>query len=372
MSEHEQTSSDRVRVAVLGAGSWAVSNHMPILAARDDVEIVSACTVGARKLERLTELFDIQVATEDYREALAPGVDVAVVSSPAGFHFEHAMAALHAGAHVLCEKPFTVSPEHAWTLADTAARLDLNLLIAYGWNYSRMAAAARRLVAGVGTIEMMTVHFAAPLRQLLLHGTTYTGSWMRNGEQVRVHPDFQMEAATYQDLKLSGGGFAHANTTHALGLALWITGLRARNVFARMHGPSTGMDLHDAMSVEFEGGAIGTVSGASTPEGAERHQLEVRIFGSEGALHIDFERDRVWLFRGTRDEVRLQLDRDEGRYDCSQPANVIVDLAKGRPAENKSPAELGARVVELLDAAYRSADAGTVATIRGAVGEAGS
>jgi predicted dehydrogenase len=338
---------------------------MPVLASRDDVKIVSACTLGSSKLALLKEMFGVEVATEDYAEALAPGVDVAVVASPAGFHFEHSMAAMESGAHVMCEKPFTVTPSDAWELERTANRLDKHLLIPYGWNYSRMAAAGRRLIAGVGDIEMMVVHFAAPLRELLLDGRSYRGSWMRDGEEVRVHPAFQMEAATYQDPKLAGGGFAHVNVTHALGMALWLTSLRGRSVFARMHASTgTGADLHDAMTVELDGGVIATVSGASAPDGADRHQLDIRVYGTEGQLHLDFERDLVSLVRGPRDQITVDLEEDEGRYDCSQPANVIVDLSKGRQGiENKSPAELGARVVEVLDAAYRSARDGNVAEV---------
>ncbi|MEZ4595758.1 MAG: hypothetical protein R3C32_02335 [Chloroflexota bacterium] len=41
----------------------------------------------------------------------------------------------------------------------------------------------------------------------------------------------------------------------------------------------------------------------------------------------------------------------------------FVDLASGRQAENRSPAELGARVVEVLDGMYRSAATGTGAEI---------
>jgi len=38
--------NDRVRVGVIGAGSWAASNHIPVLQARDDVELVVAVRKG--------------------------------------------------------------------------------------------------------------------------------------------------------------------------------------------------------------------------------------------------------------------------------------------------------------------------------------
>jgi predicted dehydrogenase len=38
-----------------------------------------------------------------------PAIDMIVVATPNRFHFPHALAALQAGKHVLCEKPFTTS-----------------------------------------------------------------------------------------------------------------------------------------------------------------------------------------------------------------------------------------------------------------------
>jgi hypothetical protein len=57
-----------------------------------------------------------------------------------------------------------------------------------------------------------------------------------------------------------------------------------------------------------------------------------------------------------------------GRYDCRGPIDALVEAGKGRPTANNSPAELGARTVEILDAAYRSAVSGQaekIGTARG-------
>ena len=43
-------------------------------------------------------------------DVIDAGMDICLVASPHGLHYEHAKAALDAGAHVLCEKPFTVEP----------------------------------------------------------------------------------------------------------------------------------------------------------------------------------------------------------------------------------------------------------------------
>ena len=61
--------------------------------------------------------------------------------------------------------------------------------------------------------------------------------------------------------------------------------------------PRAPVDMHDAYCRKYKNGAIGTVFGASNPFGTSKHQLEVRIFGDEGQMIIDLERELVWLYR---------------------------------------------------------------------------
>src|ERR1035437_4658088 len=96
----------KLRVGVIGAGSWAVASHLPNLARRgDDVEFVAVSRLGRSLLEKIRDRYGFTVASEDYRDVINAGIDLCIVSSPSGLHHEHAMAALNAGAHVLVEKP---------------------------------------------------------------------------------------------------------------------------------------------------------------------------------------------------------------------------------------------------------------------------
>ena len=124
--------------------------------------------------------------------------------------------------------------------------------------------------------------------------------------------------------------------------------------------PHASVELHDAMAIRFAGGATGAVSGASFHSGsqADRHQYEIRVFGAEGQLHADLERDRLWWWRTDRGGEDIALPVDAGAYHCVGPVDTIVDLALGRDVVNRSPIELGARTVDVLAAAYRSMASG--------------
>jgi len=284
-------------------------------------------------------------------------MDICLVASPHGLHYEHAKAALEAGAHVLCEKPFTVEPGHAWDLVQTADRKGLHLVLSYGWNYLPWMQEAKTLMEerGIGEIEQSSIAMSSVTRELLANLGAYP----------QAAPEAIPEQATWTDPK-NGGGYAQAQLSHALGVALWLTDLRGEAAFALMKAVlDAPVEHHDAVVIRYDNGSIGTMSGGSNHVGAldNRHELEVRAIGSEGEFMIDLTRDELWLFRTDEFEVGPRKGNGELVYNCDGPPNTLVDLALGKDVRNFSPGELGARAVEITDAAYRSARSGQLETI---------
>jgi predicted dehydrogenase len=346
----------KLRLGVIGAGSWAVASHLPEFAKRrDEVEFVAVSRKGPELLEKIRDDWGFTYASEDYRDVLDAGIDICLVASPTGLHHEHAKAAMESGANVLVEKPVTITPDDAWDLVDTATRLERQLLISFGWNYQPMMRAAKALMDdhGVGQIEQFMLHMGS---------ATLLGT----GAYPDASPETTPDSRTWNDPALSGGGYAMAQLTHALGAALWLTGLRGSEVFAFMSAPHDApVELHDAVALRFEGGAIGTMDGGSAHvnAGNNKHQLEMRVIGSEGQFQIDLEREALWLFRAPDTNFRPELAPEAGLYDCVGPPHALVDLSLGLDVQNCSPGWLGARTVEILDACYRSARSASIATI---------
>src|SRR5262245_46478764 len=63
---HRPMASAKARIGCIGAGWWATSNHIPLLAARDDVELTGVCRLGQAELDRVRKQFGFRFATEDY------------------------------------------------------------------------------------------------------------------------------------------------------------------------------------------------------------------------------------------------------------------------------------------------------------------
>jgi predicted dehydrogenase len=349
----------KLRLGVIGAGSWTVSSHLPNLARRRDAGEVEFTIVNRRNqklLGRIKDRFGFEKATTDWQEVLEERPDIVVVGSPPGRHHEQARAALEAGAHVMCEKPFTIDPADAWDLDRTAKRTERQLFVAYGWNYRPMVIRAHELMhedGGIGEIEHVSMHMDSVTRELLSETGGYFGA----------DPEAIPQPETWSRPETSGGGYGQAQLTHLLGVALWLTDLRGEAVFALMGAPlDAKVELHDAVSIRFTNGAVGSMGGASGHLGAadNRQAVVVRAVGERGMFHLDLRENILWRYRGEGDDTRVPLEADAGRYDCIGPIDAVVDAGLGRSPANNSPADLGARTVEILHAAYRSADSGTL------------
>lgn len=359
----------RLRLGVIGAGAWSVASHLPRLARHaDSVEFVAVNRRDPAMAESVRARFGFASAHTDYRGVLDAEPDIVVVASPVRWHHEQARAALEAGAHVLVEKPFTLHPGEARDLVAAAAAADRHLLIALGWHYKDIALRARELMdsgGGVGEIEHVSIVMSSTTREALVGRQPSFAADQTAGEIVSTVqvPELTPRPETLTDPAISGGGYAQAQLSHALGLGLWLTGLRGAEVFAMMSAPQqTAVEFHDTLSVRFAGGAIGSVSGASghLAVNAGKHYLVVQIIGSDGQLTLDLSRELLTRYRVDEGEVTVPLARGDGAYDCAGPIDALVALARGDAVANHSPGELGVRTVEIVEAAYRSARSGLV------------
>jgi predicted dehydrogenase len=337
---------------VIGAGAWAVTTHLPVIAADPDVELV---VVNRRKgdvARAIAERFGAAHATTDWREAIDLGLDAVVVASPPNVHREQVEAAIASGAHVLCEKPFAIAATDAWSMADAAHQAGRHLLIAFGWNSMPLMTAAREIMVaqGIGRIEYVNIAINVAVRELLLHGIPY------NSAVGGVAP----QAETFVDPAISGGGTAPVTMSHVFGLGLFLSGLDALDIHCRTVDAHPGVDLHDVMSVGFAGGAIGAFTGTASHESVPRVEWHVSIHGEGGQLLLDSNHDEVVFGPARGEMIRVDLPPGAGIYNPRGPIRELLSVAKGGTPTDASPAEMGARTVELVEAALRSARTGRV------------
>ncbi len=348
------SSNNKARVGFIGAGWWATTNHMPVFAKRDDVEMTAVCRLGADELQQVKDGFGFRHATENYKELLDLELDAVVVSTPHSMHHEHALAAIERGLHVMSEKPLATTAAHARELVHAAERKGVHLLIPYGWHYAPFIQEAKRRMeqGAVGDIEFVMCHMASPIRKLL-EGKRFLYEGEVQGEVM-----FEPGADTWADPQVAGGGYALAQMSHSAGMASWLTELRAKSVAAITSAPTSKVELYDAFSVEYTSGAIGSFSGAGSMPEDSGFQLDVRVYGSDGVMSVDCDRSRLAVRRQDGDHFEMKLEANAGEYIGDGPPGNFVDLVTGKTEINYAPGWAGRSAIEIFDAAYRSADSG--------------
>jgi predicted dehydrogenase len=281
--------------------------------------------------------------------------DGVVIAVPHAFHYETARASLESGAHVLIEKPMVIDPAHGRELIALARRQRRELIVGYPWHYNSQARTVRAEILGgrIGRLEFVSCLFGSSVRDLYRgRGKAYDAYFGYPGP----------ENGTYSDPQIAGGGQGQTQLTHSAALLFWLTGLRPVNVAAFFESFELEVDLCEAVAVQFEGGAIGTIGSTGSIPVGHTEALEYRLFGETGYVRFDVMQGVVAFHSvdGTVEEFpSLELS---DRYPYHAPARNLVAVILGRQ-ENESPAEIGQLTVEFLDAMYRSAEAGGTPTL---------
>ena len=336
----------KARIAVLGAGWWGCQVYVPELLAHPDIDLVAVSKIESEDLSAIQEKFGIPAAYTDHEELLASErPDAVVVSSPHIAHFEQARAAIAAGAHVLVDKPMTTSAEHARELVALAARKKVKIILPYGWNYKEFTRTAAQLMSEgrVGDVRHVSCQMASPTADL------FGGKGLIETADHMYRP----ARSTWADPK-KAGGYGWGQLSHALGLMFRLVDLAPEMVFALGGRSPAGVDYYNAVTVRFSGGATAAISGAATVPKQCGNQLDIRIFGTEGMLLLDTERERMELRRDDCDDVVLDIPTGAGVYQCIEPVARLADIALGRETTSEAPGIVGMRAVEVLDAMYRS------------------
>ena len=123
-----------VKVGIIGCGGIANGKHMPSLSKIPNVQMVAFCDIVEEKAQKAAEKFGVAGAKvyTDYTELLAdPEIEVVHVCTPNRSHANISIDALHAGKHVMCEKPMAKTAADAKRMLDAAVETGKKLTIGY-------------------------------------------------------------------------------------------------------------------------------------------------------------------------------------------------------------------------------------------------
>ncbi|MGI6208192.1 MAG: Gfo/Idh/MocA family protein [Anaerolineae bacterium] len=318
--------SDKIRIGFIGAGNIA-RGHAMRLHQSGLAQVVGLADPSEQSLAKLIsarpELADVPTFS-DYREMLDKlELDAVEIHSPHCFHPQQILDSLDAGKHVLCEKPLTSTVAEAHKVIAKRDETGKVLMISYQRHFVPAYRYMRDMAVGGKLGDINTV-------ALIL-----TQNWMRNS------------AGTWrQNAKLSCGGQLNDSGSHVVDMMLWCTGLAAKEVFAQINNFHLDVDVDSAITVRFDNGAIGNVTVLGSTPG---YWEMFGIYGSEGSVMYDNVGGLQQHMVGSQPE-RPSLGEAEADPDLNFVRAILGE------EEVQVPAECGLRVIELTEAAWRSAE----------------
>jgi len=315
----------KVRIAFIGSGG-IMNWHVERLKGTQS-EIVALADTSSEAIAKLKakqpQLKDVP-EFQDWRKMLKEvELDAVEIGSPHTVHYEQICAALDKGLHVQCEKPMACSSAHARDICSRAKKSKKVVSISYQRHYQGGYRFLKQMVDSgrLGKIEYVAAYQA----QEWLKATK--GTWR-------------------QKAALSGGGQLNDSGSHLMDMLMWTTGLQAEEVSARMEFFGTEVDINSALSVKFTNGALGTVSVVGN---APTWHEDFTIIGSEGAV---YNRNGKISYQTGHKGAVMELTSSP---DWMDPDTNFVGAILGQ-CENGCPPEIGLRVIEITEAAWRSWD----------------
>ena len=138
-----------VKVGIIGCGGIANAKHMPSLHKLQNVELVAFCDIIPERAEAAKAKYgtpDAKTYT-DYKELLKDeSIEVVHVLTPNRSHADITIDALHAGKHVMCEKPMAKTAADAKRMVEAAKETGKKLTIGYQHRHKTASQYAKQYI----------------------------------------------------------------------------------------------------------------------------------------------------------------------------------------------------------------------------------
>ena len=248
--------AQEVRVAVVGAGRYASSYHIPNLLANPDAELCAICDTSSECREAIEMQTGVRTIAEFDKLLEEIDLDGVIISTPHALHYPQARQALERGLHVLVDKPFVLRVKEAQELVTLAKRQGLVL----------MAALNRHL----DPANLMA-------RQIIQSGRLGEPVFFRSLQVGYVRDRF------YANPRIAGGGPLVGRASHMAALLPWMTGQRPVRLSANLRWGDLSVDLGGIVNLEMADGILAQIAAIADEQ---RYIDEIQVFGTLGSLTV--------------------------------------------------------------------------------------
>ena len=146
------------RVGIVGVG-FGSAVYVPAFAS-EGFEVVAICSRHRDKARSAADVAGIRDVHTDAMEMIArDDIDAIGIASPPATHYPLSIAALRAGKHVLCEKPFALNAVQAAEMRDAARASGRTAMVGHEFRHTPQRAYVKELLDGgyIGRFQLCTI-----------------------------------------------------------------------------------------------------------------------------------------------------------------------------------------------------------------------
>ena len=251
------------KFGIIGCGRIAQRHAEHI---HNRAELTAVCDIDREKADNLAKKYGGRPYYDiDEMLTAEKGLDVVAVCSPNGLHAKHAIAALNAGFHVICEKPMALTSFDCGEMIKTAERMNKRLFAIKQNRFNPPVAAVKQIIDEGRLGKIFNVQLSC--------------FWNRNEDYY--HNSWK------GTLKLDGGTL-YTQFSHFIDLLYWVIGdIKKAKAFMGNYTHSGIIEFEDtgAIIVEFQNGAIGTIN-YTVNSYKKNMEGSLTIFGEKGTVKI--------------------------------------------------------------------------------------
>ena len=160
------SSTAPLRVGILGAAKIAPAALIEPARSMPEVQVAAVAARDLSRAQAYATTNGIPAAYDSYDALLArPDIDAIYNALPPSRHADLTIAALRAGKHVLCEKPFAMNAAEARAMVDAGTQSGRVLMEAFHYRYHPLFGALLDTVRSgqLGRLESIAATFVVPI-----------------------------------------------------------------------------------------------------------------------------------------------------------------------------------------------------------------
>lgn len=254
---------NKISFALIGCGRIA-QRHAALIATKG--RLAGVCDIIKEKADSLAAAYQVKAwySIDDLLSG-EKDIDVVVICTPNGLHAIHAVKALQAGFHVLCEKPMAIRADDCALMIQAAEKANRRLFIIKQNRYNPPVVAVKQVVdeGRLGKIYSLQLNCFWNRNE-----NYYKNSWKGT-----------------QDLD---GGTLFTQFSHFIDLLYWMVGdIEKVQAFTGNFAHKNIIEFEDTgvVILQFANGAIGTIN-YTVNSFAKNMEGSLTLFGEKGTVKI--------------------------------------------------------------------------------------